>query len=49
MLWLTAWIGNGRALAFYAAQGYGEAGKTLYDFQGELYENRLFVKGLATR
>ena len=47
MLWLTAWIGNRRALAFYAAQGYGEAGKTLYDFQGERYENRLLVKRVA--
>jgi len=46
MLWLTAWVGNGRALAFYAAQGYADAGKTFYDFQGELYENRLFAKTL---
>lgn len=49
MLWLTAWIGNARALAFYAAQGYTEAGKTVYDFQGELYENRVFAKTLAPR
>lgn len=49
MLWLTAWIGNARALAFYAAQGYAEAGKTFYDFQGELYENRLFAKTLMRR
>lgn len=43
-LWLTAWIGNARALGFYAAQGYEEAGSTLYTFQGEEYENRLFLK-----
>jgi GNAT superfamily N-acetyltransferase len=49
MIWLTAWVGNGRALAFYAAQGYADTGTTFYDFQGELYENRLFVKDLATR
>lgn len=49
MLWLTAWIGNRRGLAFYAAQGYADAGATVYDFQGERCENRLFVKRLAAR
>ena len=49
MLWLTAWIGNARALAFYAAQGYVDCGQTFYDFQGELYENRLFTKALTPR
>ncbi len=49
MLWLSAWIGNTRALAFDAAQGCADAGTNFYDFQGELCENRLFVKGLATR
>lgn len=49
MLWLTAWIGNRRALAFYAAQGYADTGKTFYDFQGERCENRLFAKTLMPR
>jgi diamine N-acetyltransferase len=43
-LWLTAWIGNARALAFYSKQGYEELGSTLYTFKGEHFENRLFVK-----
>jgi diamine N-acetyltransferase len=48
-LWLTAWIGNARALAFYSSQGYEEVGSTLYTFQGEDYENRLFVKRCGLR
>jgi diamine N-acetyltransferase len=48
-LWLTAWIGNARALAFYSSQGYEEVGATLYTFQGEDYENRLFVKRCGLR
>ena len=47
VLWLTAWIGNARACAFYAAQGYAAAGQTFYDFQGELYETRVFAKAWA--
>lgn len=47
--WLTAWVGHRRALAFYAAQGYADAGRTRYDFQGELHENRVFVKAMAPR
>jgi diamine N-acetyltransferase len=43
-LWRTAWVGNARALAFYARRGYEKIGSTLYSFQGEDYENRLFVK-----
>jgi len=44
VLWLTAWVGNERALAFYPRQGYDELGRTTYDFEGESYENRLFGK-----
>jgi GNAT superfamily N-acetyltransferase len=47
LLWLTAWTGNERALAFYPRVGYRNAGTTLYTFEGESYENRLFVKQLA--
>lgn len=46
-LWLTAWIGNGRALAFYASQGYEELGRTEYSFEGQSFENRLFAKALS--
>ena len=45
-LWLTAWVGNARALAFYASQGYEQLGSTEYTFEGEAYENRLFAKAL---
>lgn len=48
-LWLTAWVGNARALAFYSSQSYEEAGSTLYTFQDEHYENRLFVKRCGLR
>ena len=46
-LWLTAWIGNARALAFYARQGYAPLGRTSYAFEGEVFENRLFAKALG--
>jgi GNAT superfamily N-acetyltransferase len=45
-LWLTAWVGNRPALAFYASQGYDELGSTEYAFEGEVFENRLFAKVL---
>ena len=45
-LWLTAWVGNKRALAFYASQGYEQLGSTEYAFEGEAFENRLFAKAL---
>jgi ribosomal protein S18 acetylase RimI-like enzyme len=46
-LWLTAWVGNARALAFYASQGYEERGSTDHEFEGERFENRLFARDLA--
>ena len=45
-VWLTAWIGNPRALAFYARQGYRDMGASVYSFEGEDYENRVFAKRL---
>lgn len=45
-LWLTAWVGNARALAFYATRGYRDLGATQYELQDERYENRLFAKAL---
>jgi ribosomal protein S18 acetylase RimI-like enzyme len=46
-LWLTAWVGNQRALAFYASQGYEQLGSTDHTFEGEVFENRLFAKALG--
>lgn len=45
-IWLTAWVRNTRALAFYARRGYRESGSTPYSFEEEVFENRLFVKRL---
>jgi ribosomal protein S18 acetylase RimI-like enzyme len=45
-LWLTAWVGNERALAFYTSQGYEQRGSTTYAFEAESFENRLFSKSL---
>ena len=45
-LWLTAWVGNERALAFYASQGYRQLDSTPYTFEGESFENRLLAKAL---
>jgi diamine N-acetyltransferase len=45
-LWLKTWVGNHRALRFYAAQGYQDLGGTIYTFESESFENRLFAKAL---
>ncbi len=45
-LWLTAWVGNTRARAFYRTQGYRELGSTTYGFGGDAFENRLYAKAL---
>ena len=46
-IWLTAWIGNPRALGFYARQGYSDVGASVYSFEGEDYENRVVAKHLG--
>ena len=46
-LWLTAWVGNARALAFYPRQGYVHAGDTIYSFGGNDFANKLFARALA--
>ena len=43
-LWLTAWEGNARALAFYPRRGYENLGRTVYTFEGDDYPNHLFAK-----
>jgi ribosomal protein S18 acetylase RimI-like enzyme len=45
-LWLTAWVGNRRALAFYRSQGYKDVGATMYVFQDEQHENRVLTKAI---
>lgn len=45
-LWLTAWVGNPRALGFYASCGYEDVGAWLYRFEDETFENRVFLKRL---
>jgi ribosomal protein S18 acetylase RimI-like enzyme len=46
-VWLTAWSGNARALAFYSALGYRDQGVTQYIIEGKAYENRVFAKRTA--
>jgi diamine N-acetyltransferase len=41
-LWLTAWVGNTDALAWYRRQGWQERGSTDYVFEDEHFENSLF-------
>jgi diamine N-acetyltransferase len=48
-LWLTAWVGNERARAFYARRGYRDVGTATYRFQGEEHENRVFTRELGRR
>jgi GNAT superfamily N-acetyltransferase len=46
LLWLTPWVHNHRALAFYARRGYTDHGATWFRFEGEVHENRVLAKGL---
>jgi GNAT superfamily N-acetyltransferase len=47
VLWLTPWVHNHRALAFYARRGYVDCGLTHFSFEGESHENRVLAKPLA--
>lgn len=47
VLWLTPWVHNHRALAFYARRGYQDCGLTHFVFEGESHENRLLAKAVA--
>lgn len=44
VLWLTPWVHNHRALAFYGRRGYNDLGLTCFTFEGECHENRVFAK-----
>jgi diamine N-acetyltransferase len=45
-VWLTAWVGNAGALAFYPTVGYADVGTTQYVIEGQAYQNRVFAKRL---
>jgi len=47
VLWLTAWVGNPRATAYYPKRGYDDVGMTMYTFEDDHYENRVFIKELT--
>ncbi len=47
VLWLTPWVHNHRALAFYARRGYRDHGLTHFVFEGESHENRVLAKAIA--
>lgn len=46
VLWLTPWVHNHRALAFYARRGYQDYGLTYFTFEDESHENRVCAKSL---
>jgi len=46
VLWLTPWVHNHRARAFYARRGYVDRGSTRFEFEGESHENRVLAKAL---
>lgn len=48
VLWLTTWVHNHRALAFYGRRGYEDLGLTYFTFEGESHENRVYAKSLAS-
>lgn len=48
VLWLTPWVHNERAIAFYSRQGYVDYGLTYFRFEGECHENRLFAKSVSS-
>lgn len=47
VLWLTPWVHNRRALAFYSRRGYEDYGLTTFTFEGESHENRVLAKRVA--
>ena len=48
VLWLTPWVHNHRALAFYLRREYEDFGLTYFVFEGESHENRVHAKHLRT-
>jgi len=48
VLWLTPWVHNRRAIAFYRRRGYADHGLTWFEFEGERHENRVFARLLGS-
>ncbi len=46
VLWLTPWVHNHRALAFYQRHAFVDHGLTHFVFEGESHENRVLAKSL---
>lgn len=46
MLWLSPWVGNHRALRFYAQHGYTDHGLVYFHMGPERIENRVYAKHL---
>jgi diamine N-acetyltransferase len=44
VLWLSAWVHNLRAIAFYLKRGYTDCGVTYFTFEAESHENKVFAK-----
>ena len=44
VLWLTPWVHNHRAIAFYRRRGYADHGLAWFEFEGERHENRVFAR-----
>ena len=47
-IWLTTWVGNTRALAFYPHAGYEKVGSMQYIIGDKNYENYVFAKQLCS-
>lgn len=45
-MWLAAWSGNQRALAFYPKAGYEDVGRTDYVIEGQAFDNRVFARAV---
>ena len=46
VLWLSPWVHNERALAFYARHGYSHLGLTTFVMEGEAIDNYVVAKAL---
>jgi diamine N-acetyltransferase len=49
VLWLTPWVHNRRAIAFYVARGYRDHGTTPFHMDGETHENRVMARVIGAR
>jgi len=47
LLWLSPWVGNHRALGFYAKQGYQDFGLTYFHMGSAKIENRVYAKQVS--